>query len=440
MANKLEEANAGRKALVTGATGFVGGEVVRKLLNDGWSVRILCRSADKARTNDWGDDVDIVEGDATDRDDVERALDGIDCAWYLLHSMSDGSGFSAAEADMARQFGEIAADKNVGRIIYLGGLHPEDLGEIEGGVSEHLASRIKVGEILLESGVPTAALQAGVVIGAESLSFKLLRHVTERVPAFAAPEWITNEITPISQRDIVHYLVRAADLPEEENRTFDVGGPDTMPYVDMMQRYAAAMGLRHRPFFTAPIMTQSMAALGLSAVTPLTYGEILPIFESVSADTVVKERDLEDMVGAPEGGNQSFEDAVRAAAAGTDPALYGKIATTVHGAAVAAALISPGRLWWLPLNLVQAVVSTTTIADAFERRGSRDAWANAFAAAANLDLNWIARRWPNRWTRAALAVSSADLARRAYRESPLRAVLLAPYVLAPFALGAFRKR
>lgn len=434
-----------RTALVTGATGFIGGEVVRTLLDDGWRVRILCRSASKAKQRPWGDDVEIVEGDATSREDVSRALEGVDCAWYLLHSMDDGSGFAEAEARMATQFSEEAARHEVGRIVYLGGLHPDGVTGDSEDVSEHLRSRIKVGEILMSSGVPTAALQAGVVIGAGSLSFQLLRHVTERVPLFAAPDWITNEITPISQRDIVHYLVKAADLPPEENRTFDVGGPDTMPYVEMMQRYADAVDMRRRPYLTAPIMTRQMAALGLSFITPLTYGEILPIFDSVSADTVVKERDLEELVGTPEGGNETFDDAVQAAADGTVPGDYGTWATTYHAIAAIWALWAPGRAWWLPLNLTQVVTMYPTIADLAERDDSQSledaatfvpvtsyASQTALVTAANLDFNWIARRWPNKWTRGLWLVSSLDLARRVYKEKPLRVAGLVPYIAGQF--------
>ncbi|MGV0435153.1 NAD(P)H-binding protein [Corynebacterium ureicelerivorans] len=252
-----------RTGLVTGATGYVGGLVVKKLLDDGWRVKILARDADKALGKTWGDEVEIVEGDASERADVAAALEGADCAWYLLHSMGDGAGFAREEAEMARQFGEEAKRAGVERIVYLGGLHPS--GE---EVSEHLASRVRVGEILMDSGVPTAVLQAGVVIGDGSLSFQLLRHVTERVPAFIAPDWITNEITPIGARDIAFYLVAAADLPAEMNRTFDVGGPDSMPYVEMMQRYAEAVGLHRRPYVTAPIMTRKLAAWGAGRAHP----------------------------------------------------------------------------------------------------------------------------------------------------------------------------
>ena len=358
---------AQRTGLVTGATGYVGGLVVEQLLRGGWRVKILARNEEKALARSWGDEVEIVEGDAAKRDDVARALEGADCAWYLLHSMDDGAGFAQEEADMARRFGEEAKRAGVGRIVYLGGLHPQ--GE---NMSEHLASRVRVGEILMDSGVPTAVLQAGVVIGDGSLSFQLLRHVTERVPAFVAPEWITNEITPIGARDIAFYLAAAADLPAEMNRTFDVGGPDSMPYVEMMQRYAEAVGLHRRPYFTAPIMTRALAAWGLGVLTPLDHNQILPIFESVSVDTVVKERDLEALVGTPAGGNQRFEEAVRAAAEGTEPGWYGGLATTFHLAAVAAGALSQRPLVQVPLNLAAAVAGTIAAGNA--REAGRSPW------------------------------------------------------------------
>ena len=443
-----------KNALVTGATGFIGQRVVLALVEQGWKVKCLCRSREKAMTMPWAKHVEqgavvIVEGDASKRADVEQALESVDCAWYLLHSMSSGSGFAEQEATMAKQFGEVAAEQSVGRIVYLGGLHPDS-----GEMSEHLESRVRVGEKLRAAGVPTAALQAGVVIGDGSLSFELLRHVSERVPAFVAPGWINNRITPISVRDVVYYLVAAAGLPPEQDRAFDIGGPDTMPYVDMMQRYADTVGLRRRPFLTAPVMTRRLASLGLSLLTPLSMGKILPIFDSVSADTVVKERDLEELVGTPEGGNQSFEEAVAIAARDTDPHRYGRIAKAVGAGVIATAvagsiLTNPnGRMYkrlkkprWQPASTVFpiawtllytdiALVGTTTIADSHDK-------SDALALAGNLALNagWTGvffrskrRGLATVWA-AALAASSADLVRRAHRQSPPRAWLLAPYPL-----------
>jgi len=419
---------------------------VSKLLDDGWRVRILCPSASKAKKRPWGDAVDIVEGDATSREDISRALEGVDCAWYL-RSVDNGTGFTEEEATMARQFGGEAARHEVGRIVYLSGLHADGVTGDSKDISEHLATLIKVGEILMDSGVPTAVLQAGVVIGAESLSFQLLRHVTERVPLLASPDWITHLHTPISQRDIVHYLVAAADLPPEINRTFDIGGPDTMPYVEMVQWYGEIVHMRRRPSFTAPFMTHPLAALGLSFVTPLTYRQILPIVDSVSSGTVVKERDLEKLVGTPEGGNETFDSAIIEAALGTYPHHYRSTATTYHALAAIWALFAPGRKWWVPLNLIQSVAMMPTIADINERDDSQtldDASGlapltaptsqAALATLVNLDLNWIARRWPNKWTRGAWLISSLDLGRRAYKEKPLRTLALVPYIAGQFFL------
>lgn len=456
-----QDADQSRLALVTGATGFVGRQVVLKLVDEGWRVRCLCRSQEKAESMPWAQfidsgEVEVFVGDATDREDVERALDGVEAAFYLLHSMSSGAGFADEEAEMARQFGEAAAAQDVARIVYLGGLHPD--GDAE-NLSEHLASRVKVGEELGAAGVPVAALQAGVVLGPGSLSFQLLRHVSERVPAFIAPAWIQNQITPISVRDVVHYLVAAADLPSDVSRTFDIGGPDTMPYVDMMQRYTQVVGVRRRPFFTAPIMTRTLASWGLGLLTPLGMKEILPIFDSVASDTVLKERDLEALVGQPEGGNQTFEEAIAEAAEGTDAARYGKLATTIHAAAVVAgvggtlASLFPSKSYrrlqtpswqppawvfpviWLPLCIDAAVMSTTSIADSLEDddRDQAESDTRAFAANLLLGAGWSlvyfrtgARRLATGLS-AALAASSADLVRRVYRKSPDRAALLAPY-------------
>ena len=460
--------NSARLALVTGATGFVGSLVVAELLSRGWAVRCLSRDRDKAGGQPWAAHitapgepatpgrVEVIEGDAGDADDLARVMEGVSCAWYLLHSMDEGAGFAEREEEMARGFGEAARAAGVGRIVYLGGLHPDGTE-----LSEHLASRVKVGDVLMASGVPTAALQAGVVLGKGSLSYDLLRHAADRVPVFVAPTWITNEITPISARDIVHYLVAAADLPSGINRTFDVGGPDTMQYVEMMSRCAQALGQHDRPFLTANIMTRRIAAWGLGLLTPLTYAQILPIFDSVSSSTVVKERDLEELVGAPEGGHMRFDEAVRRAARSEHPGRYGKIASSVHAAvlltAVAGSLLTdtssasyrrlskpawqpPGAVFplvWTALYADLAVMATTTIADAYERGDTPRGRSNAAALAVNLALNvaWCGlffrsrRRGLSTLTAAALAASSADLVRRANREKTQRAWWLAPYAV-----------
>lgn len=302
-----------RTALVTGATGYVGSNLVEELLDRGWTVRTLNRDSDKLGDFPWGDLVEAVEGDATDDEAVGRALEGVDVAWYLLHSMGTGEDFAQQDREMATTFSSAAKKAGVQRIIYLGGLHPD--GE---ELSDHLASRVEVGEILMESGVPTACLQAGVVLGDESISFQMLRHLSERLPGAIAPDWLNNSITPIAVDDVIHYLAGAADLPAHVNRTFDIGGPDTLTYGEMMQRYARAVGLGPRPVVTAPLTTPRAAALWVALVTPISYDMALPLIESVLHDTVVKEQDIHQYVEPPAGGAMGFDDAVCLASADVD--------------------------------------------------------------------------------------------------------------------------
>lgn len=458
-----DTAENSRLALVTGATGYIGSQIIEKLVREGWAVRALSRSRDKAAKAPWhpyvtngpaqSGQVEVFEGDAGDGDDLRRALTDVDAAWYLLHSMGSGPDFREKEQQMAQAFAAAAREQDVSRIVYLGGLHPDDEE-----LSEHLASRREVGEVLLDSGVPTAALQAGVVLGDGSKSFTMLRHLAERLPGAFGPSWINNRITPISIRDAVHYLAAAADLPRDVNRTFDIGGPDTLAYGEMMSRYAQAVGLPPRLVFTLPVVTPKLAAQWMSLVTPVPAKVAAPLIGSVLADTVVKERDLEELVGQPEGGNQSFEEAVRAATAGLRTrrwrhTLLKTGAAVAATAAVGTALTDPENSWyrkldkpawqppklafplaWTALYVDIAVVSALVIADAEEKkRGSAvPDWA---ALGTNLVLNagWSglffrARRpWVAAAGAAALAVSSADLVRRAGKSSPQRGVLLSPY-------------
>ncbi len=297
-----------RVALVTGATGYVGARLVPRLLDDGWSVRVLSRSADKVAPRAWASRVDVVEGDASSRKVLEQALDGVDVAYYLLHSMDGKAGFARRDAELARTFGLAAQARDVGRTVYLSGLHPEGVE-----LSEHLASRVEVGNLLMASGVPTAVLQAAVVVGSGSASFEMLRHLTHRLPAMIAPKWLENRIQPIAVRDVLHYLVAAATLPADENRPFDIGGPDVLTYRQMIERYAVVAGLRRRWIQTVPVLTPRLASHWIGLVTPVPTGLAKPLVGSLVHEVVRREQDLDDLVGEPSGGLMGFEDACRAA-------------------------------------------------------------------------------------------------------------------------------
>lgn len=436
---------------MTGASGYVGGQVVQRLLGAGWTVRVLARDPHRL-PEVWRDRVEVAEGDAGDADAVRSAVDGVDVAWYLIHSMGGSDDFADTDRRMATTFATACADAGVQRIVYLGGLHPEDEE-----LSEHLASRVEVGRILLHSGVPTAAIQAGVVLGDGSASFDMLRALSERLPAAGGPGWLRNRIQPIHVDDVVHYLVRAADLDAAHNRTFDVGGPEALPYADMMKRYAAVQHLGPRAIVTAPITTPRLAAHWIGLVTPVDAAMARPLIESMLHDTVVKERDLDALVGAPDGGVQSFEEAVRRAASDTDPWRWARVLGLTSLAVAATATLGavattpssrwyrgldkpswqpPGRafgLVWTPLYADLAAMSALHLTDALD--AGEDATARSYpcALALNLVLNaawsvtFFRLRRPGAATvvSAALTASSADLVRRVgvRRE---RGVLLAP--------------
>ena len=208
------------RVLVTGATGYIGGRLVPCLIEAGHEVRVFARRPERLRDVPWAADVDVAAGDLADRASVDAAMTGVEVVYYLVHSMGGRGEFESTELAIARNIAASAHEHDLRRIVYLGGLHPE--GE---RLSQHLRSRMQVGEILLASGVPTIVLQAGVIIGSGSTSFEMIRHLTEVLPYMPAPQWVRSFIQPIAVRDVLHYLVRAATLPSEVNRAFDIGGP-----------------------------------------------------------------------------------------------------------------------------------------------------------------------------------------------------------------------
>ncbi|MCW2748584.1 MAG: hypothetical protein JWP10_1726 [Nocardioidaceae bacterium] len=297
-----------RKCLVTGATGYVGGRLVPELLKAGYDVRVMVRDVRKAQAHEWSGDVDIAEADATDAQQVAAALEGVDVAYYLLHSIGSGDNFMEIERQIAETFAAESKRQGVQRIIYLGGMDPE--GE---RLSEHLQSRRQVGEILLGSGVPTAALQAGIIIGSGSASFEMLRYLTERLPVMVTPKWVHTRIQPIAIRDVLRYLVGSAELPESVNRTFDIGGPDVLTYFEMMQRYAKVAGLAKRRVLPVTDLTPGLSSHWIGLITPVPAGLARPLVESLKNTVVAGDRDIADYVPDPPDGLIGFDRSVELA-------------------------------------------------------------------------------------------------------------------------------
>ena len=262
--------------LVTGASGYVGAALVPRLAADGHRVRGYGRSA--ARITAPVDEV--VEGDAVAGTGLERALDGVDVAYFLIHSMEGpGNGFADLERRAAEQFAAAAADAGVRRIVYLGGLVPDD-----GQISRHLASRLAVEELLLAAAPESIAFRASIVIGARSRSFRFLVRLVERMPVLALPAWREHRTAPVDGRDMLAFLERAASAPRElSGRSWDIGGPDVMSYGELVERIADAMLVR-RPRVGVDVTMTGLASVVASSIAGEDPGLIGPLMESLEHD------------------------------------------------------------------------------------------------------------------------------------------------------------
>jgi uncharacterized protein YbjT (DUF2867 family) len=283
------------RCLVTGASGYIGGRLVPELLAARYRVRCMARDPAKLSDRPWSASVEIAAADALDGTAVRHALEGIDVAYYLIHSLGAAASFEQRDREAAGIFADAAMTAGIKRIVYLGGIVPGD----GSGLSQHLRSRAEVGDILLGSGVPTAALQAAVIIGSGSASFEMLRYLTERLPVMVTPKWVGTRIQPIAVHDVLHYLVGCAALPAGVSRRFDIGGPDVLTYAEMMRRYVSIAGLRPRVLVPVPLLTPRLSSLWVGLVTPVPAGLARPLVESLRNEVVCSEHDIASYVPDP---------------------------------------------------------------------------------------------------------------------------------------------
>lgn len=270
------------KILITGATGYIGGRLIPRLKDLGHEIRILVRDADLVEGRWTG--IEVVEGDASDEKCLARALEGVDVAYYLIHSMlSAGQDFAEKDRDLAELFGRVAKKLNVKRIIFLGGL-----GRHSDQLSSHLRSRFQTGDLLRQSGVPVTEFRASMIVGSGSLSFEMLRYLTERIPIMICPRWVSTPTQPIAIRDVLSYLVQTLDRPESVGRIFEIGGKDQVSFKEMMTRYAKIRRL-HRLIIPVPVLTPRLSSLWVNFVTPIPANIARPLIEGIRSESICRE-------------------------------------------------------------------------------------------------------------------------------------------------------
>ena len=267
--------------LVTGATGYIGGRLVPRLISDGRRVRVLVRSRARALSRSWAGQVEIEVGDALNPQSLSQALAGVDTAYYLVHSMSKGGDFHELDVQAARTFGRAAAKAGVERIIYLGGL-----GEADANLSPHLRSRQETGQALREYGVSVTEFRSAIVVGTGSISFEMIRYLVERLPVMVCPRWVYSRIQPIAVDDLLDYMVAALDTPECRDMTIEIGGKDVTTYKGLMLGYAEARGLR-RLLLPVPVLTPRLSSYWVHWFTPIPAGITVALVEGLRNDVVV---------------------------------------------------------------------------------------------------------------------------------------------------------
>lgn len=377
-----------RTVLVTGATGYIGGRLVPRLLEAGHTVKVLVRTPAKIAGVPWLDEVEVVQSSLDDAGAIRAALGGVDVLYYLVHSMAAGAGFEPKEKAMAETAAYAAAEAGVSRIVYLGGLHPSNVE-----LSTHMRSREAVGKVFLDSPVDAVVFQAGVVIGSGSASFEMIRHLSEALPLMPAPSWVRNRIEAIAVRDVLYYLVAAASLQGTINRTFDIGCRQVLSYAGMMKEYAAETGLPHRVVLALPIPAPKLAGMWVALTTPIPLSMSLPLVQSLQHDAVSREHDIDSFIPVPEGGLTPYR---RAVALALGKERDGQVETTWANAGADADPLPSDPDWaghtvFVDERTFHGDVDPAHVWTIIEGIGGRNGWYS-------LPLAWQVRGWLDKLT------------------------------------------
>ncbi len=272
---------ANRLILVTGSTGYIGGRLVPRLLELGYRVRCLVRDPARLQGRPWQLEVEIVTGDVLQPETLAPALAGVDSAYFLVHSLGSGADFHERDLAAATNFGVAARAAGVDRVIYLGGL-----AEASPALSEHLRSRQQTGDALRSTGVAVTEFRAGVIVGSGSLSFEMIRYLTERIPILICPRWVYTRTQPIGIREVLDYLTSALAVPESKGRLIEIGGSEIVTYGEMMTIYAEVRGLR-RWLLPVPVLTPRLSSHWVNFVTPIPAVIARPLIEGLRNENIV---------------------------------------------------------------------------------------------------------------------------------------------------------
>ena len=269
--------------LVTGATGYIASRLIPELLERGYRVRCLVRQSLRLKTRTWFPYVEVIRGDVMKPTTLVPAMEGVDTAYYLIHNMSSGHGYTSLELDGAQNFSSAAEQADVGHIIYLGGLADPQLD-----IPAHMRSRIETGEKLRFGNVPVTEFRAGVIVGPGSISFEMIRFMTELLPVIVGPGWLQNMSQPIAVQNVIDYLLVALDNPAGQGQVFEVGGPDRMTYADLMLTYGRLRGLQRR-LVTLPGIPLWFMAMGVAMMTPVPASIARPLVDGLGSDSLVQD-------------------------------------------------------------------------------------------------------------------------------------------------------
>jgi len=280
------------KILVTGATGYIGGRLIPPLLESGYRLRLLVRDPQRLQDRPWQDRVDIVRGDVLEPHTLPPAMKGIDAAYYLIHSMSSSGDFHQRDLRAAANFSRAAQQAGVQRVIYLGGL-----GDPESDLSDHLASRQETGRELASHGVSVTEFRAAIIVGSGSISFEMIRYLTERLPVMICPRWVYTRVQPIAVDDVIEYLSSALEIPESAGRVIEIGGQDVLTYAEMMQTYAEIRDLK-RLLVPVPVLSPGLSSHWVHWMTPVSASITRPLIEGLKNEVIVRDDLAEELFPA----------------------------------------------------------------------------------------------------------------------------------------------